>query len=121
LTFRRICDAAAGPEGDAQVRTLFAEPVAYDIWADQWRRRLQDEPTSREDRVSSMRKANPLFIPRNHLVEAALSAAAGRQDFKPFEELLDVVSHPFEDRPGFERYAAPAKDEERVLHTFCGT
>ena len=54
-----------------------------------------------------MRKANPVFIPRNHLVEAALSAAVERQDFRPFEELLDVVSRPYEERPGLERYSTP--------------
>ena len=68
-----------------------------------------------------MRAVNPAFIPRNHLVEAALSAAVEREDFGPFEELLDVLSRPFEDRPGLERYAMPPKPEERVLQTFCGT
>ena len=38
LTFRRLCDAAAGPEGDAAVRALFADPAAYDAWAARWRR-----------------------------------------------------------------------------------
>jgi serine/tyrosine/threonine adenylyltransferase len=52
-----------------------------------------------------MRAVNPAFIPRNHLVEAALDAAVQRQDFQPFEELLDVVSRPYEDRPNLERYA----------------
>ena len=33
LTFRRLCDAAAGPEGDEGIRTLFADPGAYDSWA----------------------------------------------------------------------------------------
>src|ERR1700734_3655915 len=37
LTFRRLCDAAAGPEGDGGVRTLFADPAAYDVWAVGWR------------------------------------------------------------------------------------
>jgi uncharacterized protein YdiU (UPF0061 family) len=68
-----------------------------------------------------MRSANPLFIPRNHLVEAALDAAIRRQDFKPFQELLEAVSRPFEERPGLERYAIPARPEEAVLQTFCGT
>jgi uncharacterized protein YdiU (UPF0061 family) len=40
LTFRRLCDAAAGAEGDAGVRTLFADPVTYDTWAAAWRQRL---------------------------------------------------------------------------------
>ncbi len=68
-----------------------------------------------------MRTASPAFIPRNHVVEAALHAAVSRQDFQPFEELLDVVSRPYEERPNLERYATPARPEESVLQTFCGT
>jgi uncharacterized protein YdiU (UPF0061 family) len=121
LTFRRLCDAATDPECDAQVGSLFADPAAFGLWAPRWRRRLVDEPISTEERAEAMRQANPAFIPRNHLVEEALNAAIERQDFQPFEDKLDVVSRPFDSRPGLERYAAPAKDEERVLHTFCGT
>jgi uncharacterized protein YdiU (UPF0061 family) len=68
-----------------------------------------------------MRAVNPAFIPRNHVVEAALDVAVLRQDFRPFEELLDVVSRPYEDRPNLERYATPASPEECVRQTFCGT
>jgi uncharacterized protein YdiU (UPF0061 family) len=68
-----------------------------------------------------MRNVNPAFIPRNHLVEEALEAAVRRQDFHPFEQLLDVVSRPWEDRPNLERYATPARPEETVSRTFCGT
>ncbi len=121
LTFRRLCDAAAGPEGDAGVRTLFADPSAYDAWAAGWRRRLGEEPGSSEERAALMRKANPAFIPRNHLVEAALAAATERADYQPFEELLEVVTHPWEDRPERAKYALPARPEERVSQTFCGT
>ena len=121
LAFRRLCDAAAGPEGDAGVRALFADPAAYDAWAGRWRERLAEEPAAPSARAAAMRAANPAVIPRNHLVEAALSAAVEREDFGPFEELHDVLSRPFEDRPGLERYAVPPKPEERVLQTFCGT
>ena len=68
-----------------------------------------------------MRAVNPAYIPRNHLVEAALEAAVERRDFGPFEELLEVVARPYEDRPGLERYAAPPGPGERVHQTFCGT
>ncbi len=30
-------------------------------------------------------------------------------------------SRPYEDRPGLERYATPARPEESVRQTFCGT
>ena len=86
-----------------------------------WRQRLTEEPREPEARRAAMRAVNPVFIPRNHLVEAALAAAVERQDLGPFEELLDVVARPYEDRPGFERYSAPPGPEERVHQTFCGT
>ena len=121
LTFRRLADAAASPDGDAAVRTLYADPGAYDGWAAEWRERLDEEPADGQERAAAMRSVNPVFIPRNHLVEAALDAASRRQDFQPFEELLDAVSRPYEERPGFERYAIPARTEESILQTFCGT
>jgi uncharacterized protein YdiU (UPF0061 family) len=121
LTFRRLCDAAAGPEGDAGLRALFAEPGAYDAWAVAWRRRLDEEAVSGQERAAAMRRASPAFIPRNHMVEAAIQAAVERQDFQPFEELLEVVSRPWEERPELEQYSKPARPEECVNQTFCGT
>jgi serine/tyrosine/threonine adenylyltransferase len=121
LTFRRLCDAAAGPEGDAAVRALFSDPGAYDAWATRWRRRLAEEPGEPQARCIAMRAMNPAVIPRNHIVEAALNAAVERQDLAPFEELLQVLSRPYEDRPGLERYAARPGPDERVHQTFCGT
>ena len=121
LTFRRLCDAAAGPEGDVSVRALFSDPAAYDGWAAGWRRRLDEEPGDGQARAAAMRRTNPAFIPRNHLVEAALEAASLRQDFQPFEDLLAVISRPYEERQEFERYSTAARPEERVLQTFCGT
>ena len=121
LTFRRLCDAAAAPQGDAGVRALFADPAAYDGWAAGWRRRLEQEIADGQARTAAMRRMNPLFIPRNHLVEAALDAANSRQDFRPFEDLLAVISRPYDERPELERYSAPGRPEELVLQTFCGT
>jgi uncharacterized protein YdiU (UPF0061 family) len=121
LTFRRLCDAAAGAEGDAAVRSLFTNPDAFDAWAVRWRERLEKEPSSAQERAAAMRAVNPAFIPRNHMVEAALDAAVWRQDFSRFEELVEVLALPYEDRPGLERYAAAARPEEYVCRTFCGT
>jgi serine/tyrosine/threonine adenylyltransferase len=117
LTFRRLCDAAEGPAGNAAVRALFKDAGAYDAWAARWRVRLAAEKSA----AGAMRAVNPAFIPRNHLVEAALTAAVERSDFQPFEDLLAVLSRPFDDQPGVAHYATPPRDEERVLQTFCGT
>ena len=121
LTFRRLCDAAAGPEGEEGVRGLFENPTTYDGWAERWRQRLNQEPQDRAMRRAAMRALNPGFIPRNHRVEAVIDAAVKRDDFGPFDELVAVLSTPFEDQPAFARYAEPPEPHERVHATFCGT
>jgi serine/tyrosine/threonine adenylyltransferase len=121
LTFRRLSDAAADEAGDEAVRRLFADPAAYDGWAVRWRQRLGEESQFGAVRGAAMRAVNPAFIPRNHRVEAVIEAAVARDDFAPFEELLGVLSRPYEDQPAFAHYADPPQPHERVLQTFCGT
>jgi uncharacterized protein YdiU (UPF0061 family) len=125
LTFRRLSDAAGGLQGDQAVRVLFDDPAAYDGWAMAWRERLKQDVLQENDadqaRAHLMRRVNPAFIPRNHLVEAVIDAAVTRQDFQPFEELLAVVTRPYDDRPELQKYSAPARPEEAVHQTFCGT
>jgi uncharacterized protein YdiU (UPF0061 family) len=100
---------------------LFAEPAAYDEWAARWRQRIGHEPQSAAERSTAMRAVNPAFIPRNHRIEAIIDAAVNRDDYAPFEELIAVLTKPFEDQPEFAGYAEPPKPEQRVLQTFCGT
>jgi uncharacterized protein YdiU (UPF0061 family) len=121
LTFRRLSDAALDASGDAGVRQLFADPTAYDEWAVRWRQRTGDEPRNPASRQTAMRAVNPGFIPRNHRVEAVIEAAVNRDDFKPFEQLLTVLSNPYGDQPAFAGYAQAPEPHQRVLQTFCGT
>jgi uncharacterized protein YdiU (UPF0061 family) len=121
LTFRHLSDAAAGPHADAGVRSLFADPNAYEAWALRWRLRLRDEPATPQARSAAMHAVNPLCIPRNHLVEEAIAAATEHQDFQPFRDLIEATSRPFKNRPGLDRYATPATPGQRVTQTFCGT
>ena len=111
LTFRRLCDGAAAAAAS------FKDAAAFAAWSDRWTARLDGE----RDAAATMRAANPAFIPRNHLVEAAITAAAERSDYQPFERLLAVVIRPFEDDPALALYATPPTEDERVLQTFCGT
>ena len=121
LTFRRLGDAALDAADDREVRSLFTDPAAYNEWAVRWRQRLSDEPQDAAARRNAMRSVNPAFIPRNHRVEAVIQAAMNHDDFAPFEELLTVLSEPYEDQPAFAAYAEPPLPDQRVLQTFCGT
>ena len=108
---------------DAGVRNLFSDPPAYDDWAEAWRRRLTDDANAATDeRMSVMRAANPAVIPRNHLVEEAISAAVNNSDFGPFEELITVLARPHEDVPAnLARYTFSPRPDQVVRQTFCGT
>ena len=121
LTFRRLCDAAAGLDHHDRVRILFDDPAAFDDWAGRWGKRLAEEGEARAERVAVMRRANPAFIPRNHLVEEAISAAQDHGDYRQFETLIAVLANPYDDQPGFARYAEPPRPDQVVHQTFCGT
>lgn len=115
LAFRRLADAA---EGDGEpFCALFADPAAGRDWLARWRERVAGQGVD----VAAMRAANPAYIPRNHLVEEAIAAAVERDDFSPFEALVEVLANPFAEQPGRERYAQPPRPEQRVRATFCGT
>jgi serine/tyrosine/threonine adenylyltransferase len=121
LTFRRLCDAAIDPSAHAAVRSLFYPPHAYEEWAADWQARVDREPAAPAERAALMRGVNPAFIPRNHRVEAALGAAVADGDFTPFEELLQVLAHPYDARPEWMAYADPPPPSTRAYQTFCGT
>jgi len=86
----------------------------FDEWCERWRPAVISTPDELDLR-------NPLYVPRNHLVEEAL-AAATTGDLAPFEQLLAAVTDPFTERPGLDRYATPAPpDFTTGYQTFCGT
>lgn len=108
--FRALGRAARGDTEPA--RGLFLDLAAFDDWLVRWRA-LDPDP-------DLMDRSNPVYIPRNHLVEQALTAATAG-DVGPFNELLAVVTDPFVERPGQQRYAEPAPESFGPYQTFCGT
>lgn len=117
--FRALCEAAGGQR--EPVRTLFEGEPAIDAWLEQWNERLAHEAADPAACAAAMARVNPAYIPRNHVVEAALEAAVERDDYGPFGELHAVLSRPFEEQEGREAYAQPAPKDAEPYQTFCGT
>jgi len=112
LAFRRLADAVEGRE--AGLLALPPDPARLIAWLPRWKAAIVP------DAVSRLRAANPAIIPRNHLVEAALtSAEAG--NLKPFESLLAEVQHPFASEFGREGFTLPAPTGFGDYVTYCGT
>ena len=77
-------------------------------------------PAGRAAVAAAMDRVNPLYIPRNHQVEEALTQAE-LGEMEPFHRLLAVVSLPFDQRPGLEHYTGPAPPGSAPHITYCGT
>lgn len=119
LAWRRLADAA---EGRAELlRDLFMDRASLDAWLARWRERGGHEGEPAAARAARMRRASPAVIPRNHLVEEALSAATGG-NLAPFEALLAALRSPWDEAGLQGRYAEPAPTAVTAAYrTFCGT
>jgi protein adenylyltransferase len=104
--FRNLGRAASGTDKPD------ADLAAFDGWMSRWQ--------ALGPQAELMDRTNPIYIPRNHLVEEALTAATAG-DLDPLERLLHAVTAPYDERPGLERYAGPAPDDFGPYRTFCGT
>ncbi|MFN8203878.1 MAG: YdiU family protein [Solirubrobacteraceae bacterium] len=101
-------------------RDLFTDRAPFDAWAARWRAEIDRDARDPAAVAAAMDGVNPVYIPRNHLVEEALAAATAG-DMSPFDRLLDAVTGPFDERPGLERYAEPAPESFGRYVTYCGT
>ena len=64
---------------------------------------------------------NPIIIPRNHLVEEALSEAETEGKYDKFQELLFVLSKPYEKQDIDKKYSKTPQIKSDSYKTFCGT
>jgi len=113
--FRALSDHLRGRPETA--RSLCADSAGITVWIDRWQAQV-----SPDHRVvaTAMDRINPVYIPRNHRVEEALTAAT-EGDLAPFEQLVEVLAQPFDERPGLEAYAQPAPTSFGDYTTYCGT
>lgn len=108
-TFRALAEGMA--------RDQLTDRHGYDTWAEQWKRRLGDEPG---DPGALMRATNPAIIPRNHRIEQMIAAAVAGDD-APFHRLNAALANPFDPAPEDDDLRRPPTPSEVVPATFCGT
>ncbi|QYK04403.1 protein adenylyltransferase SelO [Shewanella zhangzhouensis] len=127
LDFTRAFRALANSLGDtsaAGIEALSDDSAKLAPWLTRWHERLGCEygPQSdfAPDARALMQGVNPVYVPRNHLLQGALDRAEAG-DMGPFERLLEVVCRPYEERAGYEAYALGAPEDFGPFRTFCGT
>ncbi len=116
--FRGLAQLLRG-DGD-MLQSLLPDAEAMAPWIADWWAQLEREAIAPLERADAMDAVNPLYIPRNHHVEAALIAAEDG-DMAPWHALLEVVQNPYVHRPEWDVYAHPAPEDAAPHLTFCGT
>jgi uncharacterized protein YdiU (UPF0061 family) len=99
---------------------LASEDAEFAAWYNGLEARRSRQPQSAAAAEGLMQRNNPAFIPRNHLVEEALAAAADDHDYGVMQRLLDVLRRPYDYDRDMPMFTQPGKDG-RHYRTFCGT
>ena len=118
LTFRAL---AENLRGHTSPLDALVPPDASANWLGRWRAAVSARGRDLSSIADGMDRVNPIYIPRNHLVDDALRSATDG-DLEPFERLLEVVTAPFDSREDRTNYASPAPENFSAgFQTFCGT
>jgi uncharacterized protein YdiU (UPF0061 family) len=118
LSFRRLSELLRGQTPDKFFKMTMEAQNFFELWRKQIEARRQG--ISPAQIAQQMDEINPIYTPRNHLVERAIQGVLiGEDDF--FHKLCRVLRAPFDENPANVMYALPPKPEERVNQTFCGT
>ena len=120
LTFRYLSEIIKGKR-DSSFKQQFLEHNQISNWLKEWKELIKDQDLAKKEIVLSMESSNPVFIPRNHLVERAIEAAVENNDFSEMKTLLTILSKPYEEQSKYGEYMKPPKPLEVVHQTFCGT
>jgi uncharacterized protein YdiU (UPF0061 family) len=109
LSFRELASRAAAEDESR-----------FGSFETRWRQRIERQGKTAAEVAELMNSVNPLFIPRNHRVEQAISDAV-QGDYDVFNDMNTVLARPFTEQPAFAKYAKAPRETERVTRTFCGT
>ena len=88
----------------------------FESWKKKWKERVKNN----ENSLSIMKQSNPIYIPRNHLVESALKSAINGNK-EEFDKLLDIMSNTYNYNANYDKLQTVPEDFDKSYKTFCGT
>jgi len=93
----------------------------YADWLSRWQAVIDNQPGGLAEARQLMQQANPVIIPRNHLVQEALDAAEEKGSFTRFEELVAALQNPYDPALANSVYAQTPDAGTKPYVTYCGT
>jgi len=121
IFLRRLCDFDSGENASNTLRDLFLDRAAFDAWAARYAAALRQQGSLDAERSKAMRAVNPKYILRNHLAEIAIRRATDERDYSEINRLHALLTHPFDEQPEYEAYAAEPPDWARKIEVSCSS
>ena len=107
-------------EGD-YIISLSKNKTSIVNWLGAWKKRISKERRSIENIKKDMKKVNPVYVPRNHILEKIIKEAVENEKFSLMNDLLDIIKNPFIEKKNKKYFSLPPSSNEIVRNTFCGT
>lgn len=119
LTFRSLSSAIGSKDDDFLV--CFSNAEEPKDWLKKWKKMIHQKSEKTENTIHNLNSINPIYIPRNHLIERAIREYEEENTHAIMDQILQVTQKPYLEQEDMEDFAIPAKDDEQVTQTFCGT
>ena len=94
--------------------SIFSKSKNFNSWYLKWKKEINLNEIS-----NKMDLNNPCYIPRNHLIENALSKAI-EGDMSEINFMINLFENPYVQKNISRKYLMPSNSEEQYV-TFCGT
>ena len=89
-------------------------------WQKKWNKSI-NKTTNLKEAKHLMRKYNPIFIARNHLIDEAIKEAVNG-DMASINKILEILTTPYQYQDGLEKFIKPPSPNfEECFQTYCGT
>jgi uncharacterized protein YdiU (UPF0061 family) len=93
----------------------------FKIWKQNREKLINERSMLKTDLIEMMQKENPVYIPRNYLVEEALDKFTQEKDETLFHELLTIMQNPYTFREENKIFQQPPVTGDDCYKTFCNT
>ena len=119
-TFRLLSEVF-DKKGYQNFQSLFQNKEKIDHWYKMWEKRIFDEKKDLNEICKKMKSVNPIYIPRNHIVEDAIKKFIHYKDYSELNMLIKLLKNPFTERKKMSYFSLPPKPGDDIKNTFCGT
>lgn len=100
---------------------FYLQDEDFQLFKEKWLNLVLNQNYSKDEIVANLNKVNPLYIPRNHIVEQIIQKTYSNEKSE-LNLLIETLKNPFLDQGrSVKHLTLPPSENEKIKNTFCGT